>query len=86
MTFSVAIIGSFRRHYDIITRTVEEFSSLGVRINSPVISRIINPGASYVRFVTDPRTPRMRLSRRRRCARSSHRTPSTWWHRAAMSA
>ena len=53
MTFSVAIIGSFRRHYNIIVRTAEEFSSLGVRVSSPVVSRIINPGASYVRFETD---------------------------------
>lgn len=50
MTFSVSIIGSFRQHYEGIVLSVKEFESLGVTVNSPAISKIINPGARYVRF------------------------------------
>jgi hypothetical protein len=53
MTFSVSIIGSFRRHYEAVALTVKEFVSLGLVVRSPAISRIINPGARFVRFEID---------------------------------
>ena len=54
MTFSVSIIGSFRRHYEEVALTAKKFELLGVTVSSPAISRIINPGACYVRFESDP--------------------------------
>jgi len=53
MSFSVSIIGSFRQNYDAVIQVAEEFESLGVTVSSPAVSRIINPGAGFVRFETD---------------------------------
>jgi hypothetical protein len=50
----VAIIGSFRHHYDEVCRAAEVFASSGLRVASPTISRIVNPGADFVRFEVDP--------------------------------
>lgn len=52
-TFSAAVIGSFRRHYVPVIQAVKEFESFGVRVTTPAVSRIINPGGSYVRLETD---------------------------------
>lgn len=51
---SVSVIGSFRQHYPEVALAVREFESLGITVRSPVVSRIVNPGDSYVRFETDP--------------------------------
>jgi hypothetical protein len=53
MTFSVSIIGSFRRYYETVVLTAKEFESMGVRVSSPAISRIVNPRARFVRFEVD---------------------------------
>jgi hypothetical protein len=53
VTLSVSVIGSFRQHYEAVMLVVKEFESLGAAVRSPVVSRIINPGACYVRFETD---------------------------------
>jgi hypothetical protein len=50
---SVSVIGSFRQHYAQAVLAVREFESLGITVRSPVISRIVNPGADYPRFETD---------------------------------
>jgi hypothetical protein len=50
---SVAIIGSFRQHYQSIVAAVREFEAAGVAVGSPVVSTIINPGADFVRFESD---------------------------------
>lgn len=51
---SVAVIGSFRQYYAQAVRAVKEFESLGITVESPAVSRIINPGDSFARFETDP--------------------------------
>ncbi|WP_434452088.1 hypothetical protein [Lentzea sp. E54] len=53
MGFSAAVIGSFRRHYAEVVAVVRELEEAGFEVRSPVVSRIINPGAAYVRFETD---------------------------------
>jgi ADP-ribose pyrophosphatase YjhB (NUDIX family) len=50
----VSIIGSFRQHYDEVTRAAAAFTSAGIEVLSPKISRIMNPGSKYVRFESDP--------------------------------
>jgi hypothetical protein len=50
---SVSIIGSFRNYYPDVSRTVRAFEALGITVRSPVVSRIINPGADFPRFETD---------------------------------
>ncbi|KAA9374851.1 hypothetical protein F5972_30075 [Microbispora cellulosiformans] len=51
---SVSIIGSFRKHYAEILSAVKEFEAVGMIVNSPAVSRIVNPGEEYVRFESDP--------------------------------
>ncbi len=51
---SIAVIGSFRKHYDLVLRAVSEFRQAGLDVVSPVGSCIIQPNISFVRFVTDP--------------------------------
>jgi hypothetical protein len=51
---SVSVIGSFRKNYAQILFAAKEFEKAGVTVNSPSISRIINPGEPFVRFETDP--------------------------------
>lgn len=53
MGFSAAVIGSFRQHYAEVVAVVRQLSEAGFEVRSPVVSRIINPGAAYVRFETD---------------------------------
>jgi hypothetical protein len=55
-TLSVAIIGSFRHHYDEVCWVAGIFQTAGLRVTSPVISEIVNPGANFVRFAVDPST------------------------------
>lgn len=47
------IIGSFRKYYDDIVTVIEEFEQNGVRILSPKVSTIINPGDEFVILASD---------------------------------
>lgn len=51
---TVAIVGSFRRHYDEVVAVARIFTAAGILVASPAISRIVNPGEEYVRFESDP--------------------------------
>lgn len=51
---TVAIVGSFRRHYGEVVAVARIFTAAGLRVVSPAISRIVNPGEEYVRFESDP--------------------------------
>jgi hypothetical protein len=51
---SVSILGSFRKHYNQIVSAAREFEANGVTVNSPALSRIVNPGEPYARLASDP--------------------------------
>jgi hypothetical protein len=53
VSLTVAIIGSFRKHYEQVVRAARHFEAVSVAVLSPPISRIVNPGADFVRFETD---------------------------------
>lgn len=50
----VAIIGSFRKHYEQVLAAARRFEDAWIAVLSPPLSRIANPGADFVRFETDP--------------------------------
>jgi len=50
---SVAIIGSFRQHYDAVLECIGTFVEHGVRVTSPKRSRVIDPSQDFVRFELD---------------------------------
>jgi hypothetical protein len=50
---SVAIIGSFRRHYDEVLNALGEFVDQGLIVRSPHRSRILDPSQEFVRFELD---------------------------------
>jgi hypothetical protein len=52
-SISVSVIGSFRKHYPHAVIAVKEFESLGMTVRSPVVSKIVNPGADFPRFEAD---------------------------------
>ncbi len=49
----ISIIGSFRRSYPEVVEAARLFTAAGLTVLSPAISRIINPGADFVRFEGD---------------------------------
>jgi hypothetical protein len=51
---TVAVIGSFRQHYEPIRQTWRLFTDNGFRVTSPKGSPIIENGIPFVRFETDP--------------------------------
>jgi hypothetical protein len=50
----VAVIGSFRRHYDLVLDAMEVFETAGCEVTSPARSRIVDHRDEFVRFETDP--------------------------------
>ena len=50
---SIVISGSFRRHFDGISKAVETFESLGVSVLSPKASKVVNPGEEFAILETD---------------------------------
>jgi len=51
---SIAIIGSFRRHYSTILAAMEVCERAGLNVCSPQRSRIIDPRREFVRLEVDP--------------------------------
>jgi hypothetical protein len=51
---SIAIIGSFKQHYQKVCAAIEVFRAAGWLVTSPAGSDIIKPGIEFVRFATDP--------------------------------
>ena len=51
---SVALIGSFRRHYDYILQARNIFAQIGLQVTSPIGTNVIKPEIAFVRFDTDP--------------------------------
>lgn len=50
---SLAIIGSFRRHYAEVLQAVGEARRLGWTVRSPLGGSVLDPGAEFVRFDSD---------------------------------
>jgi len=50
---SVAIIGSFRQHYDQVLSAWTDFRSAGWNVTSPKGTPIVEPGIPFVRFESD---------------------------------
>lgn len=50
---TVAVIGSFRKHYPEVVAAVNALKAAGVAVSSPPVSRITNQGEPYVRFAVD---------------------------------
>lgn len=48
----VAILGSFRKHWEGIAAVADEFRTLGCEVLSPV-GRPVNPGEAFVKLDTD---------------------------------
>lgn len=51
---SVAIIGSFKQHYELVLDCWNVFSDRGIEIASPKGTPIIEPDIPFVRFESDP--------------------------------
>jgi len=51
---SVAIIGSFKQHYELVLDGWRVFTDRGIKITSPKGTPIIEPGIPFVRFESDP--------------------------------
>lgn len=51
---AVAVIGSFRQHYDSVRDAIAAFREELWSVASPVGSEILEPGIDFVRFQTDP--------------------------------
>jgi hypothetical protein len=55
MTISrIAIIGSFRQHYDVVLTAIGMFREAGLEVTSPLGAEIIKPDIDFVRFTSDP--------------------------------
>ena len=52
---TVALIGSFRQHYQSVMTVFMQFHAVGLRVTSPKGSPILDEGVPFVRFETDPR-------------------------------
>ena len=50
---SVAIIGSFKQHYENVCQAWRALTDLGIEVTSPKGTPIIEPGIPFVRFVSD---------------------------------
>src|SRR4051812_26400007 len=53
MPKSVAIIGSFKQHYEKVCQAWRALTDLGLEVMSPKGTPIIEPGISFVRFISD---------------------------------
>ncbi|WP_270365749.1 hypothetical protein [Microbacterium algeriense] len=51
---TVAVIGSFRRHYAEVLATLTTFESVGVSVTSPLGGAVIDGQVDFVRFDSDP--------------------------------
>lgn len=49
------IIGSFRKHYDDMTKVIRLFHKKGIKVVSPKEAEIINPDDEFVVFDYDPK-------------------------------
>ncbi len=47
------ISGSFRRFYDGIAKTAEQFNTCGIKVLSPKISRVVDPNEEFVLLESD---------------------------------
>ena len=55
MTISrIAIIGSFRKHYEIVRSAIHVFRGAGLEVTSPLGTDVIEQGVDFVRFTSDP--------------------------------
>ncbi len=50
---SVAIIGSFRKHYKEICDLIKMFEANGIYVNSPACSRVVDSVDDFVIFESD---------------------------------
>jgi hypothetical protein len=50
----VAIIGSFRKHYESVLEAISAFEAAGCDVSSPASSHLVDSTAEFVRFATDP--------------------------------
>jgi len=50
---SVALIGSFRQHYDAVLKSLRAFTSIGLAVTTPRGSTIVKHGIPFVRFESD---------------------------------
>ena len=52
-TRSIAVIGSFRRHYEPVLEAIQTFRRAGLVVTSPLGDEIVEPGIEFVRFSSD---------------------------------
>jgi len=50
----IAIIGSFKQHFDTVRSSVTAFEDAGIEVTTPQGSEIEKDGSAFVRFATDP--------------------------------
>jgi hypothetical protein len=50
----IAVIGSFKQHYEPVRDAISAFRSAGLTVTSPAGSNIVQPDIDFVRFSTDP--------------------------------
>lgn len=50
---TVALIGSFRQHYNIVLEPLTVFKGIGLLVSTPIGTRIIKNGIPFVRFESD---------------------------------
>lgn len=50
---SCAIIGSFRKHYNKILELSREFETIGIKVLTPKLSKIVNPDEDFVLLESD---------------------------------
>jgi hypothetical protein len=50
---SVAIIGSFKQHYEDVRAAVRRFRDAGITVRSPLGADIVEEGIDFVRFTSD---------------------------------
>ena len=51
---TIALIGSFRKHYDTVLDVLDIFRKADFIITTPLGTPIIKPGMPFVRFISDP--------------------------------
>jgi hypothetical protein len=49
----IAIIGSFRQHYEPVRSAIATFSEAGFIVTSPLGDDVVKPGINFVRFTSD---------------------------------
>jgi hypothetical protein len=53
MRITIAVIGSFKQHNDVVQRACATFRSAGLEVTSPVGNEVVTPAIPFVRFTTD---------------------------------